>query len=68
MDCLYVCVYKGENESYLQVKITLKHKGMYELTNYFLKPSGCAVLLLCCELVDQGCAPSTLQSPATSQF
>jgi len=50
MDCLYVCVYKGENESYLQVKMTLKHKGMYELTNYFRSH----LMLLCCDFVDQG--------------
>lgn len=41
---MYVCVYKGENESYLQLKMTLKYKGMYELTNYFLKPSNVAML------------------------
>lgn len=39
-----VCEYKGENGSYLQLEITLKHKGKYKLTNYFLKPSNVAVL------------------------
>lgn len=41
-DGLYI--YKGESEIYLELKITQKHKGMWKLTNCFLKPSNVAGL------------------------
>lgn len=58
MDCGYVCVYKRENKSYLQLKMILKHKGACKLTNYFLKQSNV-------ELANQVCAPFIFQVPSS---